>query len=203
MHDLGKVILAANFDAQYEGAHSVARKQRIPLWEVEKDLFGATHGEIGAYLLGLWGMPPEVVKAAAFHHQPLRAGDTTFTAVTAVHVANALEYEGNSETDGLPVPVLDAAYLEQLGLGERVELWRNERRGPEGSKGDGAAVKPATHTVKPAAFAAPRANKSAPAESSPVASLFRGTWKWLVARFGVHLDWHGKTVTKNEPPAVR
>jgi putative nucleotidyltransferase with HDIG domain len=202
-HDLGKVILAANFDVQYEGAHSVARKQRIPLWEVEKDFFGATHGEIGAYLLGLWGMPQEVIKAAAFHHQPLRAGDTTFTALTAVHVANALEYEGNSEADGLPVPVLDAAYLQPLGLLERVELWRNERRDPEGTKGDGATVKPATHTVKPAAVPAPRANPSAPAQSSPLASLFQGTWKWLVARLGVQWDLHRKIVTRNEPPAVR
>ena len=109
MHDLGKVILAANFDGQYEGAHNIARKRQIPLWEVEKDIFGATHGEIGAYLLGLWGMAPEVIKVAAFHHHPLRAGDTTFTALTAVHLANALEYEENSETDGLPVTVLDAA----------------------------------------------------------------------------------------------
>ncbi len=70
MHDLGKVILAANFDSQYNGAHAIARKRRIPLWEVEKDIFGATHGEIGAYLLGLWGLSPEVVKVAALQPSP-------------------------------------------------------------------------------------------------------------------------------------
>ena len=74
MHDLGKVILAANFDTQYHGAHALARKQQIPLWVVEKDIFGATHGEIGAYMLALWGMPADVVKVAALHHQPMRAG---------------------------------------------------------------------------------------------------------------------------------
>jgi HD-like signal output (HDOD) protein len=131
MHDLGKVILATNFDEQYHGAHNVARKQQIPLWEVEKDIFGATHGEIGAYLLGLWGMSQEVVKVAAMHHHPLRAGDKMFSALTAVHVANALEYEGISEPDGLPLPLLDAVYLKQLGLEERVELWRAARRDPE------------------------------------------------------------------------
>jgi HD-like signal output (HDOD) protein len=131
MHDLGKVILATNFDEQYHGAHNVARKQQIPLWEVEKDIFGATHGEIGAYLLGLWGMSADVVKVAAMHHEPLRSGDKGFTALTAVHVANALEYEGNPEADGMPAPVLDVEYLKQLGLESRVDLWRDARRDPE------------------------------------------------------------------------
>jgi HD superfamily phosphohydrolase YqeK len=131
MHDLGKVILATNFDEQYHGAHNVSRKQQIPLWEVEKDIFGATHGEIGAYMLGLWGMSEEIVKVAAMHHHPLRAGDTTFSPLTAVHVANVLEYEGTAEPDGLPLPQLDADYLKQLGLEERVELWRAARRDPE------------------------------------------------------------------------
>jgi HD-like signal output (HDOD) protein len=131
MHDLGKVILATNFDEQYHGAHNVARKQQIPLWEVEKDIFGATHGEIGAYLLSLWGMSQEVVKVAAMHHDPIRAGDKAFSALTAVHVANVLEYEGNADADGMPAPQLDTIYLKELGLEERVELWRVARRDPE------------------------------------------------------------------------
>ena len=72
MHDLGKLVLAANFDEQYSGAQTLARRQQIPLWEVEKQIFGASHGEIGAYLLGLWGMPLDLVEAAALHHNPSR-----------------------------------------------------------------------------------------------------------------------------------
>jgi putative nucleotidyltransferase with HDIG domain len=200
MHDLGKVILAANFDKQYEGAHNLARKQRIPLWELEKDIFGATHGEIGAYLLGLWGMSPEVIKVAALHHHPLRAGDTTFTALTAVHVANALEYEGTSKADDLPVPVLDADYLQQLGLEERVELWRNERRDPEGTKAERPSAKPAPHPNEPAHVPAPQPNQCAPVESSPRASLFQRTWGWLVAWLTGHLQLHRKTATESESP---
>jgi hypothetical protein len=82
-------------------------------------------------MLGLWGMSEEIVKVAAMHHHPLRAGDTTFSPLTAVHVANVLEYEGTAEPDGLPLPQLDAEYLKQLGLEERVELWRAARRDPE------------------------------------------------------------------------
>jgi putative nucleotidyltransferase with HDIG domain len=134
MHDLGKVILAANFDAQYDEAHAVARKRQAPLWEVEKDIFGANHADIGAYLLGLWGLSAEVVKAAACHHHPLRAGDLAFTALTAVHAANALEYEGDPHNDGSSVPVIDDAYMRQLGLEARVDVWRRARRDSEDTK---------------------------------------------------------------------
>ena len=72
MHDLGKVVLAANFDEQYSGAQSLARKQKLPLWEVEKEIFGATHGEVGAYLLGLWGMPLEISAKLASQTSPFQ-----------------------------------------------------------------------------------------------------------------------------------
>jgi HD-like signal output (HDOD) protein len=188
MHDLGKVILAANFDGQYHGAHNVARKQQIPLWDVEKDIFGATHGEIGAYLLGLWGMSEEVVKVTALHHHPLQSGDKTFTPLTAVHVANALEYERKSESDGLPVPVIDTAYLEQVGSADRIELWRLARSDPDGAtqeaksqRGKFTAKTAAAKTaVKPADPApAPQVKKPEPSEPSPAPSTIGGVWKWI------------------------
>jgi putative nucleotidyltransferase with HDIG domain len=191
MHDLGKVILAANFDDQYHGAHTLARKQQMPLWEVEKDIFGATHGEIGAYMLALWGMPAEVVKVAAMHHHPLRAGDKAFTALTAVHVANVLEYGGNPDADGLPAPLVDLGYLQQLGLEERVELWRFARREPDAAKSETtmqrakSAAKPADKAVHPAPAPAPQANKPAPADLPPEPSMFRALCAWLGIGLGV------------------
>jgi HD-like signal output (HDOD) protein/CheY-like chemotaxis protein len=189
MHDLGKVILAANFDEQYHGAHALARKQQMPLWEVEKDIFGATHGEIGAYLLGLWGLSAEVVKVAALHHHPLRAGDQAFTPLTAVHVANALEYEGDPN-DGLSVPVLDTAYLRQLGLEGRVQLWRDARREPDAALLNTRSLRQnELKTVKKPALAAAapelEVNKFSPAGPPPPPSVLRGLWRWLGLGLGV------------------
>ncbi|HEV7926450.1 MAG TPA: response regulator [Verrucomicrobiae bacterium] len=197
MHDLGKVILAANFDEQYQGAHAVARKRQIPLWDVEKDIFGATHGEIGAYLLSLWGMSAEVVRVAAMHHSPANAGDKGFTPLTAVHVANALEYEGIADNDDLPVAVLDAAYLRQLKLEDRVTLWRDAKSDPGAAKfenlmsraksGAKTGAKPVTSTPTPAAAksAAKPGSKSAPAPSRPQRSAIPPLWKWVGIGVGV------------------
>jgi HD-like signal output (HDOD) protein len=31
---------------------------------------GVTHAELGAYLIGIWGLPDLVVESVAFHHKP-------------------------------------------------------------------------------------------------------------------------------------
>jgi HD-like signal output (HDOD) protein/CheY-like chemotaxis protein len=125
IHDMGKVVLAANFDEQYRGAQSLARKQNLPLWEVEREIFGASHGEIGAYLLGLWGMPLDLMECSALHHQPGRSISKDFTALTAVHVANALEHEATPEREETPVASgVDEEYLANIGVLDRLEGWR-------------------------------------------------------------------------------
>src|SRR5262249_6875152 len=86
IHDLGKVVLVTNFEDLYGRVHSLARKQPVTLWDVEKEMFGANHGEIGACLLGMWNMPAPIVDAAAFHHEPLLGEQQGLTPLAAVHI---------------------------------------------------------------------------------------------------------------------
>jgi HD-like signal output (HDOD) protein len=134
MHDVGRVVLACNFDEQYQGAQSLARKQRVPFWEVEREIFGATHGEIGAYLLGLWGMPKELLEVAALHHVPSKSAHKNFSALTAVHIANVLAYDASPDKEDSSAPLLDAEYLAALGLPTRLSAWREP--GPNPNAGD-------------------------------------------------------------------
>ena len=165
MHDLGKLVLASNFDEQYSGAQALARQQHLPLWEVEKQIFGASHGEIGAYLLGLWGMPLDLVEAAALHHNPSRCLAKRFNPLTAVHLANALVYEAKPDKEGFVAPPIDEAYLAELGLSDQLPRWREMVLSPVAedtqirarSGGTGVAkkagvtrVKPVSRPVKPA-----------------------------------------------------
>jgi HD-like signal output (HDOD) protein/CheY-like chemotaxis protein len=153
MHDLGKVVLAANFDEQYRGAQSLARKQQMPLWEVEREIFGASHGEIGAYLLGLWGMPLDVLEVAAFHHQPANSVEKYFTPLTAVHVANALKHENDPDKEGWAASKIDEAYLAEIGVLDQLPVWRNAVAKRDFTKPD-IKAKPAA-VVRPANFSAP------------------------------------------------
>ncbi len=62
-------------------------------------MFGATHAEVGAYLLGLWDLPHSVVEPVALHHTqaPGQMGSDT-SAVVAL--ANALAHEALDWKDG-------------------------------------------------------------------------------------------------------
>jgi HD-like signal output (HDOD) protein len=89
-------------------------------------MIGTTHAEIGAYLMGLWGMEPSILMAIAFHHTPLESRETAVGPLTAVHLANGFSHclrepreGGNGAADDV-----DAGYIAALGLIGKVEAWR-------------------------------------------------------------------------------
>jgi HD-like signal output (HDOD) protein len=125
LHDVGQLILAANLPEQYAKALVLAQEHHIPDWEAERAIFGASHGEVGAYLLGLWGLPETVTEALAFHHCPSAHPQPIFSPLTVVHVANGLVQE---ETIADPSILIDLEYLTALGCRERLTGWREHYR---------------------------------------------------------------------------
>lgn len=125
LHDIGKLLLAANMTDSFKEALVMARKEQIHLWDAESKVFGATHGELGACLLGIWGLPMPIVEAVALHHYPIRFLSKQFCPLTAVHVANSIEHEIQPDNQGLICATPDTNYLTELGLGEQVESWRD------------------------------------------------------------------------------
>ncbi len=124
MHDLGQLALATGLPEVCREIRRRAATERRPLFEVEREVWGADHGGLGGHLLGLWGLPAPLVEAVALHHEPSASEDTTFSVTTAVHVANALAHaRGEAEAAGAGAAV-DRGYLERLGLGGRWEGWR-------------------------------------------------------------------------------
>ena len=124
LHDIGKLMMISSVMEPYRSAWALAREKRITLWEAEQEVFGATHADVGAYLLGLWGLPIPVVEAVALHHNPSRNVNWEFSPLTAVHVANVLEHERSSAPlDGSPSR-FDENYLTQLGVWEELPRWR-------------------------------------------------------------------------------
>jgi putative nucleotidyltransferase with HDIG domain len=123
LHDIGKLVLAENLPDRYREALELVQKEDMLVWEAEQEILGATHAEVGAYLLGLWGLPENTIKAAAFHHSPMMASDRAYGSLTAVHVANAFETELAEEGEDLE-SLIDSQYLEAVGLTKRLPAWR-------------------------------------------------------------------------------
>lgn len=93
LHDIGKMMLASAFAEDYEMALELAQLQSKPIWVAETAVFGASHAEVGACLLGLWGLPDSIVEAVAYHHRPQECVHQGFGALTAVSVANVRDAE--------------------------------------------------------------------------------------------------------------
>jgi HD-like signal output (HDOD) protein len=74
--------------------------------------------------MDLWGLPAALVEAIAFHHNPEKARASGFTALTAVHVANALVHERDQSAPGQAERSIHFQYLFQLRLLDRLDAWR-------------------------------------------------------------------------------
>jgi HD-like signal output (HDOD) protein len=89
----------------------------IPLHVAEKEVIGASHAELGAYLLGIWGLPESVIEAVAFHHTPEQVRQSEFDVLAALALAHALAATDDSAVfDGSPPPdpAIGPAYLESI-----------------------------------------------------------------------------------------
>jgi HD-like signal output (HDOD) protein len=127
IHDLGKLILAANLPAMHSTIEQLRQnKSHLPPRDIELQVLGTTHAELAACLLGTWGLPLPVLEAVSWHHCPSKSGNVDFTPLTAVHVANVFAYEMSlGPAAGAKIEELDHNYLLGLGLGERRNVWRD------------------------------------------------------------------------------
>ena len=131
LHDAGKLVLAARLPDEFQRALQASREQNVPLYIIEKTQMGTTHAEIGAYLLGLWGLPDSVVDAVCHHHCPVATeGSQGLDVLAITHIADALAGEVHLDpTENAPAGgLLDAAYLARLGLDARLPAWRTMAR---------------------------------------------------------------------------
>jgi HD-like signal output (HDOD) protein len=125
LHDVGVLVLAANKPDDYGRVLELVRMTAVPDWSAEREVFGADHAHVGAYLLGIWGLGDGIVEAVAFHHHPADYKAPGFSAVTAVHLANALAETQTRPNDGADDVIgLDQAYLTRENLLPKLSRWR-------------------------------------------------------------------------------
>lgn len=129
LHDVGKLIQAWKLPVGFAETIRESTDEHLPLYKVEERAHGFSHAEMGAYLLGIWGLPYPVVETVALHHSPNRVPHQEFDAVAAVYVANLLAHriepahdQPDSESD-LEQSEQDLA---ELGVLDSIPEWLDE-----------------------------------------------------------------------------
>ena len=124
IHDVGQLILVSNLPEKFQKVLQRANEQEVPLYEAELERMGAHHADIGAYLIGLWGMADPLVEAVAYHHEPRKCTAEKFTPLTAVHVANSLVNKKHKSCGIMLASDFDTEYLERIGVIEHLPKWQ-------------------------------------------------------------------------------
>lgn len=125
LHDTGK-LLFFNIPGFFQKV--VPGKNGIMTIESEYQVLKTSHEEMGAYLLGMWGLPNVILEAVAFHHQPARVISSKPEIITALHAANGLVTMCDRELEPDYANYLDLAYLEKLGLTKKLDGWTSEAK---------------------------------------------------------------------------
>jgi HD-like signal output (HDOD) protein/CheY-like chemotaxis protein len=125
LHDVGLLVLMTNRADDYRQVLATAGTAELTITEAERAVFGASHAEVGAYLLGIWGLPHPIVEATAFHHEPALCPKESFSILSSVHVGDVLEHEINGVGFGPFVSRLDDVHIESAGLADRLPEWRD------------------------------------------------------------------------------
>jgi putative nucleotidyltransferase with HDIG domain len=69
LHDVGKIALDRCFPEEYAPVVAAIAEGRVGL-EVEMELLGLTHAEVGGLLAAQWNFPDDLVQVIRHHHTP-------------------------------------------------------------------------------------------------------------------------------------
>ena len=119
LHDIGALALAKKMPNQFASVLALMNERGCAQFQAEEEILGISHAEIGAYLLGLWGINSVVVEAIAHHHRPTRVLHHGLDTSASVYLATLLSHEidaNPTDLEGLTLREFDRDCLIQMEL---------------------------------------------------------------------------------------
>ena len=116
LHDIGKIILMEKAAPRYLEMLRTAVQQRRAEIDVEREVFGFTHADVGSVLAVKWSLPEDLAIAIRYHHAP--AKDPFHRSLSSlIHLANHLAWRaGTPSTVGPAGSALEPEVHAQVGL---------------------------------------------------------------------------------------
>ncbi len=129
LHDIGSLVFASRIPEEYTVICREAQRAGVAVHHLERERLGVTHAEAGAYLLGLWDLPHEVIDVVAGHHTPWTPG-APLDASAAIRLADVicLEADGDAATVRCHADELPPDWRAQPGVESALESARARGR---------------------------------------------------------------------------
>jgi putative nucleotidyltransferase with HDIG domain len=112
LHDIGKLVMWRVKDYE-ENVRQQMQEFNINSIEAEYAVYNTSHAEVGAYLLGIWGLPETLVEIVCFHHKPSDCRNKGFSPLTIVHAADHI----------ISNELLDKSYMEDFMIESTINKW--------------------------------------------------------------------------------
>jgi len=124
LSSIGCLVLLDSYPDRMLAVFERVAEQNIPLNVAEKDEFGASHGVVGAYLLGLWGFDDTIVEAVAYASSPSISPVRDNLFLTALHAGTILGPSYPPSLHDIIPFEWDMDYVRSAGKEARVEYWQ-------------------------------------------------------------------------------
>lgn len=130
LSSIGLLVLLDQCPGEVSRVKAAVANGADPL-DAEFEVFGASHFQVGAYLLGLWGFNKAVVEAVAFLGRPSVACRGALDTAGIVHIARVVAgpspvYAQPTRGADIGCLPLDTAYLTSLGKAGHLAKWSEE-----------------------------------------------------------------------------
>ena len=105
LHDIGKLILDNLFSKEYSIVLDRSKKEEVSSIEVEKEMLGFDHSDVGLWLCEKWQFPPSLVMPIAYHHKVDESDQENILQTSVVHLADIITKKasiGNSGDNTIP-----------------------------------------------------------------------------------------------------
>lgn len=107
LHDIGKLFLFANFNDFYCEVLAEWEKNGGPIYQVEKEILGVTHDEIGGEICQIWGLPQVLCDLVGKHEGPFDEASNVLC--FPIHIGDELSKYLYQQDEYPYSPVLDPA----------------------------------------------------------------------------------------------
>ena len=116
VHDIGKQVLGFFFNEMFQMVSDEIRSKAGTMLEVEIDVLGLTHADIGQALASKWQLPDILSQVIGMHHKPASA-DSSVEMVRLIYISDICAKQvGFSLVEKPQEYTLDERVLEAIGM---------------------------------------------------------------------------------------
>lgn len=122
LHDIGKLVLDLTNHEEYASVIEKARDGTRPLDEIEKEMLGITHADVGHDVIAHWKLPSLYEESIWCHHAPVQViDDDQFKVSGVINIANTLAHMTGIGSSGNTYPQqVTTALLKKFSLSTEV-----------------------------------------------------------------------------------